>query len=616
MASIVTVALIYDLRLGCLFEMKSAEDYRNRAIQEFMNFISFANQGQHATAAMFARKCGEAILHAWYLEEIGPLPPHQHKEKSYFRGRLEELRKKFGKKNEAYQALLKNQRAGNHAMHLSDKEYSTDDSEAIAQWLEVAGEHAGIAFAGNVGLESVSTVSIGRFLEDEFEVLTRCGFEVEVSDQDLAELKKILQNMHLEHVDFISMDLKKKIAYSIGFFTAGMYSEALQVLPADSDTSDSNEKAMIASCKARILLALGQLKEAEGVLSYAIKSRTQRDVLMAGMKCTLGDVLREFGDVQGALNAYMESQLLSIELSDVRGEARALSSIAAVRFSMGAVDQAIQDYSKALATAKQHGLQRRQASCLGGLARIERRRMNYDVAHGYLEQSLSICIQLGYSRGMAANLFDMGQTQRNQKRNQEAIDYFSEALEINESIQFVKGVESCLGAIAGIKSRIGEHNDAVEFFTRAKESAEKRGYLKGVAINSGEIARIFLRQGEFEKAIGFLDESETINRELNDAQGLATVLSMRSTLYKNWSEFEKMRSVNEELLDLNLNLGFGKGVAIAHSNLATAFQRLGDFDSAEAHLLACLDENERSGSKRDVEFTSQRLERLRQQHGV
>jgi len=91
---------------------------------------------------------------------------------------------------------------------------------------------------------------------------------------------------------------------------------------------------------------------------------------------------------------------------------------------------------------------------------------------------------------------------------------------------------------------------------------------------------------------------------------------MRSTLYKNWSEFEKMRSVNEELLDLNLNLGFGKGVAIAHSNLATAFQRLGDFDSAEAHLLACLDENERSGDKKDVEFTIQRLERLRQQHGV
>ena len=132
----------------------------------------------------------------------------------------------------------------------------------------------------------------------------------------------------------------------------------------------------------------------------------------SGRAVTLGDIARirfSQGAVSEALKLHEEMLGVFEELGDLRSRAVTLGDIARIRVSQGAVSEALKLHEERLGVYEELGDLDGKANALWSIAQIDLRQKDYESAAKRLSESYAINLKLGRLDGICYVGLDLGQ---------------------------------------------------------------------------------------------------------------------------------------------------------------------------------------------------------------
>ena len=270
------------------------------------------------------------------------------------------------------------------------------------------------------------------------------------------------------------------------------------------------------------------------------------------LKCLLGDLLHDSGDIQGAIEAYTAARDLAIDdvqhcraeiglaagmrivdrydeafaalaraeaIAEAHGLHLELAKLHYLRgnlhFPLGEIDRCEDEHAKALLCARAAGSSEWEAQALGGLADAAYAGGHLVTADGYLDQCLELCRQHGFGRIEVANLLMKGGGGTNYYRGdlKAALQSSLEAEEMARAVGHDRAAiiaqSSCyIGLLA-----MGEYLRARSHVERAKELIRKIGARRFMARALQYEGKIALCEGHKDKALATFHEALAISRE-------------------------------------------------------------------------------------------------------
>lgn len=329
--------------------------------------------------------------------------------------------------------------------------------------------------------------------------------------------------------------------------------EAMEVV------SGLEEPALRAKTQLRrggLLRVQGRIDEARAVLE---------EVLETAME--IGDGSLELRSVNAIANTLMAQGLYAeaapwverrIELARAsEGEdedgverAQALGSLAVIRYSLGATDEAIQLFEQALAIAREHEHRYTEIHLSGNLAHVLLSHGRKEAAQELLESSRTLARQVGDREGEAFADSNLGHLLEGRGHVAEARAHYERSLALQREVGNVSGVASAMGNLGNVAYALGLWKAALEHYAEALDVIRRMGdiYLEGLA----EVARgqVLCLLGDPEAGSEALDRAVAIGRDTGPPAQLAYALFSVGTKEGFAGRFEEALAATDQALEL------------------------------------------------------------------
>jgi CHAT domain-containing protein/Tfp pilus assembly protein PilF len=189
---------------------------------------------------------------------------------------------------------------------------------------------------------------------------------------------------------------------------------------------------------------LGDLTSAERVLGEALaeaRAAGARDEEAVQLN-NLGIVLRERGDLEGALERFGQALRIDAELKSVLGRAYDLRNIGIAEQMAGRLDQAQGHLGEALALSRSVGDRFNEVKTLAGLARLEIARGRLEPGRDHARQAYELADRLGLREVTWRALRSLGEIARRSGDLEQAHRQYARAIEVVEQMRAGLKVES------------------------------------------------------------------------------------------------------------------------------------------------------------------------------
>lgn len=233
----------------------------------------------------------------------------------------------------------------------------------------------------------------------------------------------------------------------------------------------------------RILVPLGSLEEAEGMLGVA--RRQARTEEAAELECRilmlLGEVYERQGMRQAARRSIQDALRIAKSVGDIRAEARALNVLGESFRTTGEVETAQRLFQVARTAFEQVGDRAGMVSVANNLAIVHRRRGNYG----------------------------------------EARELYREALSHYESTNDLAGIGRIKSNLAVIHVVTGEHEEAQTLLFEALALRRESGDIGGEAATLDNLAELHRQRGALEQAARLQRDALALHEQLGDTGSAA-----------------------------------------------------------------------------------------------
>ncbi len=295
------------------------------------------------------------------------------------------------------------------------------------------------------------------------------------------------------------------------------------------------------------LTALGMIacfvgKAAEGVL-FLERAADYRDAdarEVANARNALGQNLIDLQRFDEAKSHLLASLALYRELSDARGEAEVLGTLATMRMERGEPDSAESDFEKAMEISRRIGYRHGEAVYAVNLAilfvitnRIGAAIETFRVAEGAY-------MAMGNNRGRALVLSNAAWLRHGLIGDDEtATTQTSEALAIYEAIGDERGIAQCQALLGSVAGRSRDADGAKSLFESALEITRRvqDTWLTAQALR--EYAAMELENGSVESGIEHIFEAEALCREFGMNDLLVGVRALAGRLLLKAGQIEE-----------------------------------------------------------------------------
>ncbi|MBX7154845.1 MAG: adenylate/guanylate cyclase domain-containing protein [Candidatus Kapaibacterium sp.] len=276
----------------------------------------------------------------------------------------------------------------------------------------------------------------------------------------------------------------------------------------------------------------------------------QGNELRAHATRILGVVSWRRSDYPKALEHLNSSLLLSEEIADKAGIAKALGSIGSVHQNLSDYPKALEYYGKALSIAEELGNKAGVATKLGNIGSVHQNLSDYPKALEYYGKALSMFEELGNKAGVSIWLGNIGIVHQNLSDYPKALEYYGKALTIAEELGNKAEVAAWLGNIGSVHQNLSDYPKALEYYGKALTIAEELGNKAGVANHLGNIGAAYSTV-EFEgfdavKAEEFLLKALAISTEIGAKSYLVGFHKTLSELYEHEKRWEEAFAQNKK----------------------------------------------------------------------
>jgi len=197
-----------------------------------------------------------------------------------------------------------------------------------------------------------------------------------------------------------------------------------------------------------------------------------------------GDTLAMRGDWRRAQESFDEAGVLSEDLGDVRGQARAVFELGVLEYRRGDFDAAKASYERALALAGSSD-EDLGARILNALGILEWQAGHLAEAADLYGRSREAYERAGDSAGVAGAINNLGILRWQQEDVDGALSHYADALRLSEELGDHRTVAILYNNIGEAYRRKGDVSNAAKFYYRSLALSEKLGFLWQV----GEVHR-------------------------------------------------------------------------------------------------------------------------------
>ncbi|MBW6489922.1 MAG: tetratricopeptide repeat-containing sensor histidine kinase [Lentimicrobium sp.] len=300
----------------------------------------------------------------------------------------------------------------------------------------------------------------------------------------------------------------------------------------------------------------------------------------------IGIIREEQGDFSGALKRYMESEAISIEVSNDALLSLSYTNIGNIYYTMGRFDKALH----------------------------------------FLTLSLRLNEKLTDSVGISKAYNNIGNVYLSLKDYDQALIYYNNALRINKSLNRLGGLSISYSNLGLVYEWKGDYGKALEFNRLSNELSRKNNDKEGIIHSLMNTGNIHLLRKEFNQATIALMEAERVSNNHTNGFLKASVAARLGQLKHEQGEFDESISYFKEALTFANRINSFSMLIDIYKGMAEAWQGKGDYKRAYEMLILHIaasdsiynqENNERLNMLR-VSFESENSERdnqlLKQQY--
>ncbi len=285
----------------------------------------------------------------------------------------------------------------------------------------------------------------------------------------------------------------------------------------------------------------------------------------------------------------------AVEAGDPRAEAAARRSLGVANLSIGRYPVAIEQFTGALALARDAGWREAQAATLGNLGSVYWEQGRLQRAAGHYTQALTLYQQLDSPRGQANALSALGDVDRELGRLRQAADHQAQALKLYRRIGSVTEEANALDSLGEVDLDLGLLEEAAEHLNRALDLHHQTGSRYGEAYTLNALAALRRDLGLDPEALESAHASLSLASEIGDRRTQAEACNTLGSIHRDRGRLEEALDHYQRALDLARDAGIRYAEAGALIGLAVTYQRGRQHRQAIDHALRALAQARRAG---------------------
>jgi tetratricopeptide (TPR) repeat protein len=317
----------------------------------------------------------------------------------------------------------------------------------------------------------------------------------------------------------------------------------------------------------------------------------------------LGDVFRNTGVYEKALNEYRSMEDLAQNIENDKVEGDALSKISSIYLITGNNVDALINAEKSLEIRDKMGDRKGLAESMDSIGTVHLNQGDYEEALKYVHDALAIQKEIGDKSNMAMSLERIGTIYWNLGDFKKALKHLEDSLKIRREIEDKIGVSGSLNNIGNVYWSLGDYGEALKCHEESLKIRRQIGNKRGVAGSYTNIGNVHWGRGEYGKALKCHEESLKIDREIGYIRGeLACLINIGNILWAR-GDYEKALKCHEKALEISRELGDKKNMAMSFVNIGDVHEHTGDYGKAMKSFEESLEINKEIGEKSGVVFS-------------
>ncbi|MBF0519028.1 MAG: tetratricopeptide repeat protein [Nitrospirae bacterium] len=265
-------------------------------------------------------------------------------------------------------------------------------------------------------------------------------------------------------------------------------------------------------------------------------------------------ILQLYGDIDGALEIYLEVEKIARATGDKQGEGATLSNIGEIYRAKGDYDSAFKYMLESLKITREIGDKKGDSITLNNISQIYDAKGDYDSALKYLLESLKIIRELGDKKGDSITLNNISQIYMARGDYDSALKYLLESLKITREIGDRKQESVTLNNIGQIYHARGDYDTELKYSLESLKITREIGDKKGEGVTLNNIAGIYNAKGDYDSALQYLLDSLKIRKEIGDTLGVANALFNLAMLYAETGKQNEALQCILEVVEINKTL--------------------------------------------------------------
>jgi len=362
-------------------------------------------------------------------------------------------------------------------------------------------------------------------LDHRIEVL-RTTYHLSLAKSIISEVEKFLTDLELPKALRLWLDYYKGLL----FYDEGDWLKVKQQFAHVLDVIDEDNSAL----KSRVLSDLGILYFNQGSIEKAencyrkcrmIMEQLQDEVSLARVVAYLGaNIYRIKGDLDKALNLYMESLSLFRKQSDNFGIGRVSLDIGNIYRLRGRFSEALKYCQDSLNIFNKLGNDYERGRALYTIGRVLMSQGLLDPALNYHLQALELLRAVNAPFGIGIALRNIGDVYRLQRCLQDAFKAYNASLNIFSKLGMEMEVARVQGDLGTLHVDMGDITKAKEYYAQCMELKEKLGDEYGIGITSYYLGKLYFGQGMWHKAREKFNKSLEIMNKYGNSQKQGEIL--------------------------------------------------------------------------------------------
>lgn len=326
----------------------------------------------------------------------------------------------------------------------------------------------------------------------------------------------------------------------------------------------------------------GHLAEAYPLIDFLVGHyRSSGDLTnLSGALGNLANILYARGNLDGAMELYLEAEKICVQLEENDGIQRALGNQALILQTRGALPAAMELYEKKETICRKIGNKDGLQRALGNRAVIYQTLGELDKAMALFKEKERLCRETGDKNELQLALGNQAVILQTQGNYEDSLELHKMAEHISREIGNKDGLQRSLTNQAALHIETGDLQAGISFADRAVEICRETGNIDGLQYALGVKAMIHFELGQHDKSLELATEKELLCRQMGNLHELHRAIGTKAAVMAISGKLHEADSLYAKEADICREIGNQRDLLIVLDNYASLKIRLEEPDGA------------------------------------